>query len=274
MKKLSILLLIACLYAKVGFADIIETTDFSTVEKHLNTADQNTLVIFDIDEVIIQTTDAILKPQHKPHFAKWEKELLNRTSEEEVVYLRSIIFQEQSIKLVEDKILDTLNNLKSKKVNTIAITWIPTGPRGKIANFEDWGLGRLQKFNIDFRKFNNLKDHTFKEIPAKHGVPLTKNGVTFTAQASKGALLDAVLKHNKIKPNKVIFIDDKLSHLESVEEVCKNLNISFIGIHYTAVIKSDKWTFDEELARVQFQTLEKEHKWLSDQEARDLLVTL
>lgn len=273
MKKLSILLLILGLYAKAGFAYITETTDFSIVEKHLHTADQNTLVIFDIDEVIIQTTDAILKPQHKPHFAKWEKDLLARSSEEELMYLRSIIFQEQSIKLVQDQILDTLNSLKTRKVNTIAITWIPTGPRGKIAKFEDWGLGRLQKFDIDFRKFNNLKDHIFLEIPAKHGVPMTKNGVTFTAQAAKGTLLDAVLKYNNLKPKKVIFIDDKLSHLESVEEVCKNLNIPFIGIHYTAVIKSDKWKFDAELASVQFQTLEKEHKWLSDQEAKELLAT-
>jgi len=268
MKKAILLLLLISLYAKIGFAEIIETTDFSTVESHLATADQNTLVIFDIDEVIIETTDAILKPQHKPQFLKFEEELLERTSKEKVLYLRSIIFEEQSIRLVQDKILDTFNNLKSRNINIIAITYIPTGPRGRIAKFEDWGLSRLSKFGIDFRKFNNLKDHTFSEIPAKNGVPLTKNGVTFTALATKGVLLDAVLKQNNIKPKKVIFIDDKLSNLQSVETTCKNLNIPFTGIQYTAVIKSDKWKFDEELARLQFNILEKEHKWLSDQAAR------
>jgi histidinol phosphatase-like enzyme len=262
------LLLISSLYAKAGFAEIIETTDFSMVESHLQTADKNTLVIFDIDEVIIETTDSILKPQHKAHFVKLEEELLERTSKEQAVYFKSIIYQEQSIKLVNEKILDTFNGLKNKGINIIAITYIATGPRGKIAKFEDWGLSRLNKFGIDFRKFNNLKDHTYSNIPAKHGVPLTKHGVTFTALATKGVLLDAVLKHNNIKPQKVIFIDDKLSNLQSVESTCKDLDIPFTGIQYTAVIKSNKWTFDEELARLQFQVLEKEHRWLSDQEAK------
>lgn len=263
--------MIISIYAQIGFAEILETTEFSMLESHLHSADQNTLVIFDIDEVIIETTDSILKPQHKPHFLKLEEELLERTSKEEALYLRSIIFQEQGIKLVEDKILDTFHNLKNRGISIIAITYIPTGPRGKIAKFEDWGLSRLNKFGIDFRKFNNLKDHTFSEIPAKHGVPLTKNGVTFTALATKGVLLDAVLKHNNIKPKKVIFIDDKLSNLQSVESTCKNLNIPFIGIQYTAVIKSNKWEFNEELARLQFQVLEKEHRWLSDKEAMEQL---
>jgi hypothetical protein len=114
-----------------------------------------------------------------------------------------------------------------------------------------------------------LKDHIFSEIPAKHGVPLTKHGVTFTALEPKGLLLDAVLKYNNLKPQKIIFIDDKLSNLQSVEATCKSLNITFVGVQYIAVIKSNKWQFNEELARLQFQVLEKEHKWLSDQEAKE-----
>ncbi len=274
MKRCLILVLFISLYTAVSLAEITETTDFSVFEAQLAKIDQNSLVILDIDEVIIQTTDAILKPQHKPQFVKWEQELLQRASEEDLVYLRSIIFQEQNIALVHDRILDTLKNLKIRGINTIAITWIPTGQRGKIAKFEDWGLERLQKFNIDFRNFNNLKDHIFLDVPAKKGVPMTKNGVTFTAQADKGALLDAVLNYNNLRPNKVVFIDDKLSHLESVESVCKNHNIPFIGIHYTAVIKSDKWQFNEKLAHLQFKVLEKDHKWLSDQQALAQLATM
>ena len=274
MKKIFVSLIFITLYTTTAFAEIIETSDFAVAKKLLDTADQHSLVIFDIDEVIIQTTDAILKPQYKAHLVKWEKELLERTSEEVLVYLRSIIFQEQNIKLVDDQILDTFNKLKAKKITTIAITYIPTGPRGKIAKFEDWGLSRLQKFNIDFRNFNNLPDHTFSDIPAKHGTPMTKNGVTFTALAPKGTLLNALLKYNNLKPNKIIFIDDKLSNLASVESVCKNLNIPFIGIHYTKVIKSDQWHINEEIAKLQFKVLENEYKWLSDQQAKAILLSV
>jgi histidinol phosphatase-like enzyme len=266
-KKLFTLLLILSVYTKFALAEIIETTDFSAIETYLQAADSDTLVIFDIDEVIIETTDAILKPQHKKHFLKFEEELSERYSKEQALYLRSIIYDEENIKLVQEKILNTLNDLQNRNVKTIAITYIATGPRGRIAKFEDWGLARLTKLDIDFSKLNNLKDHKYSEIPSKYGVPLTKNGVTFTALAEKGVLLDAILKHNNIKPRKIIFIDDKLNNLKSVESTCNNLNIPFIGIQYTAVINSKEWKFNEEIARMQFKILEKDYKWLSDQEA-------
>lgn len=261
------------LYTEIIYAKIIETTEFSIIESYLQEADINTLVIFDIDEVIIETKDSILKPQNKAHFLKMEEELLTHTSNDEALYFRSIIYQEQEIELVDARILDILNSLKNKGINTTAITYIATGPRGKIARFEDWGLSRLNKLGIDFRELNNFKDHTFSELPAKHGVPLTKHGVTFTALESKGLLLAALLKYNSFSPKKIIFIDDKLCNLESVASTCENLGIPFIGIQYLAVIKSNKWEFNEKLAHLQFKTLEKEHRWLSDQEAQRQLNT-
>lgn len=257
-----------CLYACCSYASIIATEDFCIVKQHLATADTSTLVIFDIDEVLLESTDAILKPQFKPHFLRLQQELAEKYSPEEVAYFKSIIYDEHNFKLVNDDIINTLNDLKHNGVMTIAITYIATGPRGKIPQFEDWGLARLQKVGIDFRRYNNLKNTSYTEIPAAHGVPLTKNGVTFTALASKGSLLEAILKHNALLPAKVIFIDDKLSNLESVQSSCEQLNISFLGIHYTAVINSKAWKYNEAIARQQFNTLEQEGRWLSDAAAQ------
>ncbi len=51
----------------------------------------------------------------------------------------------------------------------------------------------------------------------------------------KGETLDAYLQFAKIKPKKIIFIDDILTSLETVSEYCKKTNIQYIGYEYTAI---------------------------------------
>jgi hypothetical protein len=43
--------------------------------------------------------------------------------------------------------------------------------------------------------------------------------------------------------------------------------IKFIGFEYTAVADRSKVLLNEKRARFQFEVLEKEHKWLADEEA-------
>ena len=44
-------------------------------------------------------------------------------------------------------------------------------------------------------------------------------------------------------------------------------NIEFLGIEYTAAYDTKIEQFNAKRAKLQFEVLEKEHKWLSDQEA-------
>ena len=66
---------------------------------------------------------------------------------------------------------------------------------------------------------------------------------------------------------KIIFVDDKKKHIESVEKVVENLGILFVGIEYTAVKDAKVEPLNKARAEFQFEVLETEHKWLSDDKA-------
>ncbi|HJD62054.1 MAG TPA: DUF2608 domain-containing protein [Rickettsia endosymbiont of Degeeriella rufa] len=51
-----ILLSLFCLSANC-FGDIIPTNDFKVIEEYVNTANKDTLVIFDVDDVLAMPTD-------------------------------------------------------------------------------------------------------------------------------------------------------------------------------------------------------------------------
>jgi hypothetical protein len=83
----------------------------------------------------------------------------------------------------------------------------------------------------------------------------------------KGEVLKAFLDYAELSPKKIIFVDDKEKNLKSVEAFAREAKIPFIGFQYTAIVDRSKSLLNEKRAQLQFEVLEKEHKWLSDEEA-------
>ena len=58
--------LVLMVFFPIGcFAEIIRTNDFSVVENTMQCAEQETLVIFDVGEVLIVPTDTALHPKNR-----------------------------------------------------------------------------------------------------------------------------------------------------------------------------------------------------------------
>ncbi|KJV80308.1 hypothetical protein RHORCCE3_1228 [Rickettsia hoogstraalii str. RCCE3] len=68
---------------------------------------------------------------------------------------------------------------------------------------------------------------------------------------------------------KIIFIDDDLEYLKSVEKICLELNIDFQGIHYGAAKIAPLPILDKEKEQLRYEILEKEHIWLLDKELEE-----
>ena len=65
---------------------------------------------------------------------------------------------------------------------------------------------------------------------------------------------------------KIVFIDDQLNNLVSLEKLCTKLKIKFEGFHYTAVSLMTTSSVDKQLEDLRIKILEKEHRWLSYEE--------
>lgn len=268
--KIILLVLLAFVWSKPLCADIIQTPTLSPIRTSIEQADSNTLVIFDIDDVLLTAKDQILQPTHKSLNNDLAKEIQNRVSKEEAEELWSIIMLTSDSEPVDPSIIPLIQNTQSRGIRVLALTNILTGPLGTISSIEDWNINRLKKNNINLKtswenipkkKFINIKSH-------EHNRYVTfQDGVLFTSGVPKGKALQAFMHFISYKPNRIIFIDDKLLHLESIQSFCKEANIHFTGFQYTAVKDKIQEPFSEERARLQFQILEKKHRWLSDEKA-------
>lgn len=95
------------------------------------------------------------------------------------------------------------------------------------------------------------------------GNPFFKHGILFVDSAPKGKALLALLKEIKWTPSKIIFIDDHLHYLQSVQEMTGKLGIDFVGFHYKASELISP-LFDEESAAFRFRHLAEKGEWLTE----------
>jgi hypothetical protein len=248
-------------------AGITSIESFNDIRSELDSADKDTLVIFDVDDVLITYNDMVLRPcgaRFRP--ASWKD-----IDPKEIPYLMSIMLNEGKIILIDPSAPRLVNKLESRGVKTIALTAARTGKFGVIENAEDWRLKILKQFNLDFSKSFPKNQIIYFGDGAKkeNDYSLFKDGVLFLGdeKSTKGALLVQFLDKVQWKPKKVIFIDDKMSHLSSVETALNEAKIPFQGYQYKGVEKLPG-ELNEQIAEVQFTYLRKDHKWLSDSEAK------
>jgi len=99
-------------------------------------------------------------------------------------------------------------------------------------------------------------------------VPFFKRGIIFGCP--KGDVLSAFLDHAQWKPKRIIFIDDFLEFVNSMEEMAEKRDIDFVGIHYTAA-QAVPCDLNEEMMKFQLDYFAKTRTWLCDDEAKMLL---
>jgi|GEM_PF-889868 phosphoglycolate phosphatase-like HAD superfamily hydrolase len=277
-KKFSILL-ITIFYANSCLAEIIKTNDFKVIKDQVQSAEGNTIVIFDIDNVLLQPKDYSLRNYHdskeQNKAENFFKEIEKRLNHEQI----SEILMQTKVEPVDKRMIELINAIQKKGVKVLALTARVTGKFGKISSMENWSIKELKNLGYNFDKsWINLQDKIFDQFPSKDPklfpkfkLPMFQQGVVSTCGVPKGRVLEAFLNYIKLHPAKILFVDDKRKNLESVAYFAREANINFFGVEYTFAQDSNIKSFNEERAKFQLDTLEKEHKWLSDQEADSLL---
>ncbi|GHU17835.1 hypothetical protein FACS189472_05290 [Alphaproteobacteria bacterium] len=265
-------------------AKIITTDKIEDIEVEFAKADNETLVIFDCDDVLIEAHDAILQYQNEGALKiianDFMKSLANHHDEKHnpkdtYVFFRSIVMRDLSDDLLNDRWPLLIKVLQSRGIKTILLTSHDTGKFGVVKSMALWRHKELLKFDIDFAKsWHSVARIDLGNVPvdecAHNGAstnPEFNYGMLLTGKAKKGFTLSAFLsKIPQYKFKKIIFIDDRIDNLKSVEKVSNEIGAEFVGIEYTYSKTKKRPTLNLEKARKQFEILIKEKRWMSDEE--------
>ena len=248
---------------------ITQVFDMLSITNVINKADHTSLVLFDVDDVLIMDEHPY-RLTH-PYRKQWRRESKARLSEEERNLLFSIILAERNVRLVDPSIVDILGDLEKRKIPTMALTKLYTDKFGVIEKMQDWRIKELNAINIDFSKLTPIKDEILIHgLQVGYGVPVLLEGVILTANRDKADILEHILHEKKYYPKSIIFVDDVLENLEVVQNLCERLKINFHGFEYLAAKQVPEIELDEKSERVRFQILEQKYRWLTEHNLTDI----
>lgn len=258
MKKICFTLLVLCLFFNQSIltAKIIETNE---IESILDYAKPNTLLLFDIDNTLMEPVQELGNDQwFRYQLKKYLKEGLS-----ESLALKKALSEWRSIRnitkmrLIEDEAARVVQTLQEGSYMTMGLTTQGLGLSTRTVE-------QLEELGIDFTAHSPSKwEHFFDN----GGGVLFRGGILFTAGTNKGAALLHFLQLLDYRPEQIVFINDKASHIREVEVMCEREHIPFIGLRYGALDEKVA-NFRSDIAEIQYEQF---GHIISDAEAEALL---
>lgn len=250
-------------------ATIHQAQNLSFIKTFLENANENDLIVFDVDETLQVADDRVLRPCGEQYFEDQFTKLSALIPEEKLSFLESKLLISRTMGLVDSELPILIRRLQERSLKVIACTGLITGRLGVIPSLEDWRYQELDWLGFDFSDvFPSYNHIVFGELKDRHRLPIFKKGILFAADLPKGEILQAFLNRIKWRPQRVFFIDDTLEYVQSVEKAMQQAGIAFIGFHYVAVDALNE-QLDEELAALQFAHLFEKEEWLNDTHAKE-----
>lgn len=254
--------------------NIIKSIDsFTQATEVLNSATSNSLVLFDVREVLYVPSSAVFHVKVIEDNEAWLKELMQsifKDARRHEGHYWSIWKRQEIPRLVEPSIVQTIADLQNRNVKVMVLTSLMSGSDFTIASLPEWRYATLKKLGLDFTKAG-FSDMVFSELPAKKEQhPILYRGILIASGSPKGQVLGAFLDRAALKPDKVIFFDDSMERVESVAQEMKKRNIPFYGFHYNGA-RFVHGELDKEVATMQMKHLVEHEEWLSEDQARKLL---
>lgn len=219
----------------INEAKIIETV---TVENIIPLIDEDTWVVVDLDNTIFEGKQAFGHTEwfyDKAHALMRNGMTLEEATKE--CYPEWIEIQKVCpVKAVEPAFIPALTVAQQRGVITMGLTH-------RQPSLSDSTIRQLSSLDWSFFPTAPAKD-TFV-VPSATPTIYTQ-GVLFTGEYNKkGEIFVRFLSIIGQKPTKVIFIDDKKSHVEDVERALIAQGIECIGIHYRAIEYAEKVYYPE-----------------------------
>lgn len=220
MKKSFIIL--SLLFSSLA-AKIIESDTIATVLKH---TDSDTFVIFDIDNTIARENndkgwggDQWLEA-HVNNFIDHGLSVQKAWDLALPIYFEAQHSKGFGLEPVESITIDVVKEVQQKANKAIVLT-------ARSYPLVQLTINFLHEMGLNFLDNGFEEEFIFDKVPGKYA-----HGMFFCGPGDKGESLLALLARIDYAPKKIVFIDDKLKNIYSVERAAKALGIQFVGIHY------------------------------------------
>ncbi|MBS0185969.1 MAG: nucleoside monophosphate kinase [Proteobacteria bacterium] len=257
-------------------SQIVELSTFKEVKKVLNQVPSGSLIVTDIDNVLIYHRDKVLRPASKAIYRKLMdklkddfKDQMKKIGNKEIPffeYLHGLLIRDIRIEILDEESPQLFERLRNQGQAVLALSAGKTGPYAEFESMEDLRVERLKALGFNFSSSFPGYVPTILEVPFTSSPPIFKEGVILTGKASKALCLESFLSRLQKSWMMLVYIDDRK---DWVEEVYRHFSsrMPVLAIHYVNKKFLTENT-DEELAKRQFDLLCSEHRWLSDEEVK------
>ncbi len=252
--------LVLCLAPLKTHAKIVETHCLSDI---LTEIDSDTLVLFDLDDTLINTPTMLGNTLWWNYFIpKVSSAGLSDHVRPEIYAVIHKIIQKVPIGLIEGSSKDIIWNLQNQGITILALTARSHDP-DYMPKAGQFTYQQLKALGIDFSR-TSLPHLSDENIPH-----FFNYGIIFTSHQEKGPFLKNFLDKMGKYPGKVVFIDDNLKQLKSVESSLEAMRIPFFGFRYGR-LDNFHTQFDRLVANIQLEALLKKDLILSDDIAKKM----
>ncbi|MFQ5729533.1 MAG: DUF2608 domain-containing protein [Waddliaceae bacterium] len=236
--------------------EIIETKRMNELHQYL---EPGMLVVFDIDNTLIEPVQELGTDQwFGDRIKRYESyNMPFQAAKKKALREWQAVQYITDVKLVEKGIDEIVSALQKDGVPIIGLT-----TRGMEMCIR--AVDQLESVNIDLEKTAPTKEERY--FFNGEGVVYTR-GVLFTSNTPKGIALRKFLASIDYHPKSILFVNDKLSHIKPLEEMCREDGIKFVGLRYGYLDEKAK-NVRHHIAEVQWQHF---GKILSDQAAEKIL---
>lgn len=248
-------------------AEIIETKHVADI---LPSVEENTLVLFNIAEVLTDSEISLGSSPWRQYLRSKKATLPNRPNCSVHDALTWLVFNQVPHRPVEPNTPGLIKELQQDGIAVAAFTsrgkseWYTTNVQGVDTITESV----LASLDINF--INSSLPFVFIQVEGSSFLAHYRNGIFYSDHMEKGDFLKQLLQDSGHLPKNVVFVDDKLDSLKSVEAALNELNIPFQGFWYTRTKENYK-NFSPMVAHVQLDVLIKEGKIVSDHEAQMII---
>lgn len=259
-------------FAFLARATVLETKDIGIIKDEIAKLKKGDMVLLDVKHVIFCSGDQVMFQEHKSFFKQKFAQIEKKFGTEEATRLKSIVLSSYKPMIVDQEISKVVSNAQKAGIIVFALTSGNTSSYGIIPNRADLRIKTIKNIGIDFSKSTELDYIDLSEEGELMGKrdrnkPIFQEGVIFAAKKPKGKVLSKFLKLSKLKPGKIIFVDNQLKNVLSVEAHCKELGIDYTGIHFTKIYNKPANPLDKKIAEKKFEILLAENRWIDDHEA-------